>query len=295
MTSTLNDLHETAPRTFDKQLIEAVAAALTGVRVVNPTSEEGGVVGGDPSLPLFLRRGQQQASQEAGLADAVEQLRAELAAIQARLNETERQIASRPSVEREATPIDQQSTVEAEHAHADSIAQLTSYLERIEARAAHAETTAAAATENIERMREDAARAAASQLATEKPTEFSLADRRHAGLATVRQAAEVRRSVSIGTTADQHEVWRRLAEAAMNARAGSPHWIGLIEQVASAQGKEWGEYARTVVGIYDTAGAVCLETAKLEMLAAQDLEHAPAEQVDEIVRRYVAEIERVRI
>lgn len=295
MTSTLNDLHETAPRTFDKQLIEAVAAALTGVQVVSQSSDSGAAVGGDPSLPLFLRRGQQPVSQENVLAETVEQLRSQLVAIQERLEEAERQIASRPPPEPEAvSPAPPVATVD-EQAHADSIAQLTAYLERIERQAAQAAATAAAATESVERLREEAARTAVAQPALESPPELSLADLRHAGLTTVRQAAEVRRSANIGTTADQHEVWRRLAEAAMNARAGSPHWIGLIEQVASAQGKEWGEYARTVVGIYDTAGAVCLETAKLEMLAAQDLEHAPEDQIDEIVRRYVAEIERVRL
>lgn len=292
MTSTLSDLHETAPRTFDKQLIEAVAAALTDVQVV---SRPGAVIGGDPSLPLFLRRGQQPVSQESVLAETVEQLRSQLVAIQERLEKAERLIASRPPPEPEAVSSAPPVSGADEQAHADSIAQLTAYLERIEQQAAQAAAVAAAATESVERLREEAARTAVAQPAPESLPELSLADLRHAGLTTVRQAAEVRRSANIGTTADQHEVWRRLAEAAMNARAGSPHWIGLIEQVASAQGKEWGEYARSVVGIYDNAGAVCLETARLEMLAAQDLEHAPADQIDEIVRRYVAEIERVRL
>ena len=248
----------------------------TGVRPWRLHAETAAPAHDEEPLPAFLRRqsgpvpapdvGRPEFRGMPDFEPELEDIRRRLAALEAAVHAVDRDLP--------ATQEDGQD-------HAAAVAQLTSWLARLEGMIGEAQAAA----------REAADKAAGVPVqADPAPPAVPI---REAAIARVRAVAAAKRGSLVGTTADERDVQHRLAEIALNARNGNPTWIARLGSLAQARGQDWTETAREIVTVSDRATALTAETAAIEVLAALDIADALDDEVDAVAERHIEAIERV--
>lgn len=182
-------------------------------------------------------------------------------------------------IEKIVAALNDMPPIEPDRAAKEDVEKLTAWLSRIDEAAAKA----LALAEHLSRP--------PPPPITPDPPPPTLDQLRAAGHARVKAAAVARRAKITGMSDDERDKRRRIAEVALNARAGNPMWISKLEPLAQAVGKKWGDLAQHLVSQSDRAYSLAVETEVIEIEASQDLEHAVAGDIDAIVERHVARIE----
>lgn len=170
----------------------------------------------------------------------------------------------------------------------DSVKVLEDWLRAIDAKSTHADQVAAALAA---RQAEIEQRLASQEQPPPQPTPEP-ADPKAAAMARIRDAAEKRRNLLIGPSADSRDVRHRLVELALNAAHGHTHSIDLLRRLADVQGIEWDGLRKALVEQHDVATAVVVQTAAAESWAAIRLSRAADADVDRIVDEALGQIAR---
>lgn len=174
----------------------------------------------------------------------------------------------------------------------DSVKVLEEYLRAIDARATHADQVAASLAN---RQAEIEQKLASQERQPAQPIPEPLrepVDQKAAAMVRIREAAEARRNLLIGPSADSRDVRHRLVELALNAAHGHTHSIEMLRRLADVQGIEWDGLRKALVEQHDVATAVVVQTAAAESWAAIRLSWAADTDVDRIVHDALGQIER---
>lgn len=169
----------------------------------------------------------------------------------------------------------------------EAVKALTDWMQSIDQRAMHAEEMAVELARELERRATAKTEAPAAVPAPE-------VEPRAAAVAAVKAAAEKRRNVLIGPTADARDLRQRLTEVAFNSLPGREDAVALMERLADVQGLTWGDLSKMLISQHDTATRAAVDTLIEEVRASLEITKADESALERIVSDAIGRIERIR-